>query len=180
MNDQQLKSDFLQEARELLDGVADDILKAEAEPDNEEIINAVFRGIHTFKGSAGTIEAELLVKFAHGLEEVLNALRNHELSLEPEIVDTVLAANDHLISMLDAFESGKDMPDDSTLSARLQSFLKPAAGDEPESAPQARKKSLLAPSTEAVEWPADDEGADYPIIPVIEAEDIEEFMLDAV
>ncbi|HFQ80693.1 MAG TPA: chemotaxis protein CheA [Desulfobacterales bacterium] len=181
MNDQQLKSDFLQEARELLDGVADDVLKAEAEPDNEEIINAVFRGIHTFKGSAGTIEVEPLVKFAHGLEEVLDALRNHELSLEAEIVDTVLAANDHLISMLDAFESEKDMPDGSTLSAQLRSFLKPAAGDEPESAPQARKKSLLAPpSTEAVEGPVDDEGAGAPIIPVIEAEDIEEFMLDAV
>ncbi len=180
MNNQQLKSDFLQEARELLDDVTDDVLKAEAEPDNEEIINAVFRGIHSFKGSAGTIGAEPLVKFAHGLEGVLDALRNLEFSLEPEIVDTILAANDHLISMLDAFESEDDMPDDSVLSARLQSFLKPAAGDELETAPQARKKPLLAPPPEAVERPADDEGADSPIIPVIEAEDIEEFMVDAV
>ncbi len=180
MNDRQLKSDFLQEARELLDGVADDVLKAESEPDNEEIINAVFRGIHTFKGSAGTIGVEPLVEFAHGLEGVLDALRNHELSLEPEVVDTVLAANDHLISMLDAFESENDMPDDAALSARLRSFLRPAAGEAPETIPSVRKKSLLAPPAEAVERPADDEEADSPVIPVIEAEDIEEFMLDAV
>ncbi len=180
MKDQQLKADFLQEARELLDGVADDVLKAEAEPDNDEIINAVFRGIHTFKGSAGTIGAEPLVKFSHGLEGVLDALRNHELSLEPEVVDTVLAANDHLVSMLDAFESENDMPDDTALSGRLRSFLKSAAGDESESTPHVRKKSLLAPPAEVVERPADNEREHSSIIPVIEAEDVEEFMLDAV
>jgi two-component system chemotaxis sensor kinase CheA len=81
--DEQLKNDFLQEARELLDGVADDVLNAEAEPENDEIINSIFRGIHTFKGSAGTIGIPPLVEFAHGLEGVLDALRNHELTMEP-------------------------------------------------------------------------------------------------
>ncbi|MFW8601008.1 Hpt domain-containing protein [Desulfobacterota bacterium M19] len=178
--DQQLKVDFLQEARELLDGVADDILKAEAEPDNDEIVNSIFRGIHTFKGSAGTIGVEPLVEFAHGLEGVLDALRNHALSLEPEIVDTVLAANDHLVSMLDSFESEKDMPDDSALSARLQSFLKSAAADEPEPAPAGRRKGLLPPPSEAADGAADDETEDSTFIPLVEAEDVEEFLLDAV
>ncbi len=178
--DQQLKADFLQEAHELLDGVADDVLKAEAEPDNDEIINSIFRGIHTFKGSAGTIGVSPLVEFAHGLEGVLDALRNHALSLEPEIVDAVLAANDHLVSMLDAFELENDMPDDPVLSAQLQSFLEPAAGDKPEPAPPVRKKGLLPPPSEAVDGAADDETEDAPVIPVIEAEDIEEFLLDAV
>lgn len=99
------KQDFLQETRELLESISSDILAAESNLDDKKLLNSIFRGIHTIKGSAGIIGLVELADFVHHLEGLLDALRNNKLQLEPDIVDLILAGADQVDLMLVAFEN---------------------------------------------------------------------------
>lgn len=114
---------FHQEARDILESLGNDILRAEADPENQEILNAIFRGIHTIKGSAGSFDMEDISEFAHHLESILNALRNGELSLSSELVDLILAGADHISRMLESHAAGKPAKIDHSLVERFQACL---------------------------------------------------------
>ncbi len=114
---------FLEEARELLERVSDDVLQAEANPDDKDILHSIFRSIHTLKGNAGTFEADAVSAFAHHLEGVLDVLRNDSLGLEPEIVDLILAGADHLGTMLGAFEEGTEPSVNEALVLQLKKVI---------------------------------------------------------
>ena len=116
------RREFFKEAREILEAVNNDILRAEAEPDNKELLNAIFRGVHTIKGSAGVFEMNEISEFAHHLEGVLDALRGGLLKVEPDIVDMVLAGADHLERMLDDYEKGKIPEIDKDLVERFKTL----------------------------------------------------------
>jgi len=116
------KREFFQEAREILETVNNDILRAEAEPDNMELLNAIFRGVHTIKGSAGVFEMNEISEFAHHLEGLLDALRGGLLKVEPDIVDVVLAGADHLELMLNDFQKGKKPESDEDLVERFKAL----------------------------------------------------------
>ena len=83
------KREFLEEARELLEKASDDILQAEANPDDKDVMHSIFRSIHTIKGNAGTFEVNAVSGFAHHLEGLLDALRKDQVELEPEIADLI-------------------------------------------------------------------------------------------
>ncbi len=98
--------EFFQEAREILENISDDILKLEADPENSDLLNSVFRGIHTIKGSAGSFELGVISDFTHHLEGLLNALRDGKLSLSPDMVDVILSGSDEISSMIDICADG--------------------------------------------------------------------------
>ncbi len=76
---------FYVEAKEIIEKATEDVLKAETEPDNIDLLNSIFRGVHTIKGSAGGFELEEISEFAHHLETLLDKLRNREIELTSEI-----------------------------------------------------------------------------------------------
>ncbi|MFH0730006.1 MAG: Hpt domain-containing protein [Pseudomonadota bacterium] len=119
---EQYKQEFLQEAKELLESAADGVLKLEADPDNFDLINSVFRAIHTIKGSAGTFELEAVSGFTHHLEGMLDALRDHRIFLTPDMTDAILAGIDHISRMIAAHETGRDVAGDATMEARFRSY----------------------------------------------------------
>jgi two-component system, chemotaxis family, sensor kinase CheA len=90
--DRELLDEFLTETTELLEKIDDDLVALERFPGDTDILNRVFRSIHTVKGAAGFLELELLVKVTHTTEDVLNRLRKGELALNPEIMDLILEA----------------------------------------------------------------------------------------
>ena len=47
------RKQFYVEAKEIIEKATEDVLKAETEPDNIDLLNSIFRGVHTIKGSAG-------------------------------------------------------------------------------------------------------------------------------
>ena len=100
------RKEFFQEAREILDKVGNDLLEAEANPDNSEVLNGIFRGIHTIKGSAGTFDLGEISDFTHHLEGILNGLRDGRLELEPNLVDLILGGVDRISAMIEACEAG--------------------------------------------------------------------------
>ncbi len=100
------KQQFLIEARDILDSVAAATLAAESDPANSELLNAIFRGIHTIKGSAAMFGLDCLSECSHELENLLNSLREGGLALTPEVVDVVLQGLDALGEMHAALTRG--------------------------------------------------------------------------
>jgi len=94
------RSDFYLEATEILDKANGDMLKAEQNPRDSNIMNAVFRGIHTVKGGAGMFEMPDVSSFAHELESILNIIREGVIILNSVLVDVILAGVDHLHQMI--------------------------------------------------------------------------------
>ena len=91
-DDKELLEEFLAEATDLLDNIDDDLISLEKDPSNLEILNRVFRAIHTVKGNASFLEFELLVAITHKTEDALNKLRKVELILTPGIMDVIMEA----------------------------------------------------------------------------------------
>jgi len=100
------RKQFYIEATEILEKVNEEILKVESEPDNSELLNSIFRGIHTIKGSAGSFELHEISQFAHHLEGLLDSLRNGQIIISSEIVDIVLNGIDQISKMIEDYKSG--------------------------------------------------------------------------
>jgi two-component system chemotaxis sensor kinase CheA len=94
------RSEFYLEAKEILEKTNADMLKAEQNPTDAGIMNAVFRGIHTVKGGAGMFEMPDVSGFAHELEGILNIIRDGVVTVNSVLVDVILAGIDHLNLMV--------------------------------------------------------------------------------
>lgn len=93
-DDVPLVQDFLAEATEHLNSVEAGLLKLESEPDDNETINAVFRGFHSIKGAAGFLHLKQISALAHAAESLLDAGRRGEMALSGEPMDAVLQSVD--------------------------------------------------------------------------------------
>ena len=99
-SDPGLVQEFLSEAEELLQGMDEDMIALEASPHDSELLNRVFRALHTIKGTAGFLELNSVVRLSHSAEELLNLMRKKEATLNPKITDVLLRARDQLGKML--------------------------------------------------------------------------------
>ena len=104
--DEALVRDFLAESEELLQRMDDDMIALEAAPQDAEILNRVFRALHTIKGTGGFLGFEPLVRLAHRAEDVLNALRRGDVALSARVANVLLAARDQLGVMLEDIRQG--------------------------------------------------------------------------
>ncbi|MBD3308969.1 response regulator [candidate division KSB3 bacterium] len=92
--------DFIVESQENLERLDHELVALEHEPDNAELLDDIFRTIHTIKGSAGFLNLLKLEQVSHQAEDVLSKLRKHELTLNSEIVTALLQAIDFIKSTL--------------------------------------------------------------------------------
>ncbi len=97
---QQAKKAYLEEARELLGDLEDALLELEASPEDHELINRVFRSMHTIKGSGAMFGFDDIAMFTHELETVFDLVRNDELRVTPELLDLTLKSRDLILEML--------------------------------------------------------------------------------
>ncbi|MCS4195264.1 chemotaxis protein CheA [Salinibacter ruber] len=93
---QEIVESFVVEATEIYDGLEGDLLQLEKTPEDEELVDSVFRDVHTVKGTAGFLNLEQLSTLAHRFEEVLGAMREQEVDFEPAMTDVMLCAFDHM------------------------------------------------------------------------------------
>jgi two-component system, chemotaxis family, sensor kinase CheA len=105
-DDLSLVEEFLVESEELLQGMDQDMVALEAAPDNAELLNRIFRALHTIKGTAGFFGFEPVVRLSHRAEDVLNALRQGEAQLMRPTIDALLATRDYLGKMLADIRQG--------------------------------------------------------------------------
>ncbi|WP_301102964.1 chemotaxis protein CheA [Propionivibrio sp.] len=94
-----LLQDFLQEASDLLSDVDNKLVDLERNPDDRRLLNDIFRGFHTVKGGAGFLNATELVTLCHLTESLFDRLRNAEMHLTPELMDTIMAATQGVRNM---------------------------------------------------------------------------------
>ena len=145
------RQQFLIEARDILDIVAGEILAVEADPANVDLLNAIFRGIHTIKGSAPMFDMDTLGELAHELENLLNGLRCGSLALTPEIVDVLLKGVDGLNSIHISIARGETPQLDEPLQELIRTLTVTETAARADTHPQAG----AVPAGERAALPAD-------------------------
>jgi len=108
--DDELLQDFLVEAGEILEQLDEQLVSLEQQPDDMDMLNAVFRCFHIIKGGAGFLGIEPMVQLCHRSEDIFNLLRNGERSITPELMDAVLPVLDVLRAQFELLSAG-DMPE---------------------------------------------------------------------
>lgn len=94
--DPEILQDFLTESGELLEQLEGDLVDLESSPSDPELLNQIFRALHTIKGSASFLALTNLVEIAHAAETALNAARNGTVKVGRGEMDLMLAAIDVL------------------------------------------------------------------------------------
>lgn len=97
---EQINEIFFEEASELLESLEGHLLSLEQNPDNPEIISAVFRVMHTIKGSSGMFGFDAISSFTHEVESTFDAVRNGSAPVTPQLISLTLKARDHIMDML--------------------------------------------------------------------------------
>ncbi|HCL77345.1 MAG TPA: chemotaxis protein CheA, partial [Pseudomonas sp.] len=101
MNLDEVFQTFLAESREMLEEMERYLLEIEAGAQDSEQLNALFRCVHTIKGSAGLFALDHVVAFTHVVENVLDRLREGEFALDHDLAALLLQSRDHIASLID-------------------------------------------------------------------------------
>jgi len=102
MNDEmdEIISEFLTEAEESLDRIEPLFVELEQKGEDKELINDIFRSMHTIKGAAGFLGFQPIVDVAHSSENIMKKLRDGEIPLAKELMDVILKSIDMLRLLL--------------------------------------------------------------------------------
>ncbi|NVM75824.1 two-component system chemotaxis sensor kinase CheA [Duganella sp. SG902] len=136
---------FIAEAGELLEQMEGGLLHIEQDGADADAINALFRAVHTLKGSAGLFGLHHIVACAHVAESVLDEVREARLAITPALATLLLSVSDHLAALV-ALAADDVAPDAAldaagqALGAALQAYLPAAA----ETAPPAATPPMAA------------------------------------
>ncbi len=96
----QFKHLFIEEATNLLNSMESIILKLEENPENLDLIQEVFRVMHTIKGVSGMYGYTAMGELTHHVENIYDLIRSGKLLLNKSILDTTLLVIDHLFALL--------------------------------------------------------------------------------
>ena len=100
-HDTGLVEEFVAEALQNLADIESDLLSLESDGGTDkELVNRIFRAVHTIKGNGSYLKLENLVGVAHRAETLLDRVRSGTESASAVVTDAVLAAVDALVSML--------------------------------------------------------------------------------
>lgn len=126
-NDETLQM-FLEEARDHLRDIESDLLSIETEtgPADVELVNKVFRGIHSIKGAAGFFGLTKIKELSHVMENLLNRIRNLEIVPVRRVVESLLKSADVLSAMVESPHTSETADIDASIS-----LLKAAQVEEP-------------------------------------------------
>jgi len=114
---------FVDESRETLQSLNDNLLKLESSPEDMETVNEVFRLLHTLKGMAGTMGFENMMKLCHKMENVLDNVRGGNVKLTESLMDKLFTGVDIVERMVNNIvESGNDVLEDIDVDSIVRSF----------------------------------------------------------
>jgi two-component system, chemotaxis family, sensor kinase CheA len=141
---------FFQESREGLDVMESGLLGLGASADSENI-NTIFRAAHSIKGGSATFGFAEVADFTHGVETLLDEMRNGVRPVTAEAIQTLLQTCDCLREMIAATEA--EQPLDklriATLNSDIQAILGEHPNAEPSSASTATRACAAAPAPAA-------------------------------
>ncbi|RJQ58310.1 MAG: chemotaxis protein CheA [Desulfobacteraceae bacterium] len=97
---------FLEEAYELVAELETALLELEENPKDADLVDRVFRAMHTIKGSGAMFGYDKIAEFTHQLETVFDLVREGKIPVSSELVNLSLTARDHIKMLLDASVDG--------------------------------------------------------------------------
>jgi two-component system chemotaxis sensor kinase CheA len=119
------KQAFFEEAAENAASIESSLLELEKGGADKECLNRIFRAAHSIKGGSGTFGLDALQRFTHGMESLLDRLREGEVETTPELVALLFRACDALCRLLQAARDGVE--GDSATEPLLEELLAKAA-----------------------------------------------------
>lgn len=93
---------FLAEVAELLQSMEDALLALENDPEDAESLNAVFRAMHTIKGTGGVFGYDAIVDFTHIVETLMDRVRSGQVPLTRPLIAALFECRDHSARLVDA------------------------------------------------------------------------------
>jgi two-component system chemotaxis sensor kinase CheA len=152
--DDEILQDFIVEASEILEQLSEQLVDLEQQPDDKDLLNAIFRGFHTVKGGAGFLSITPLVELCHVSEDVFNILRQGQRTVTSDLMDAVLQALDVVNEMMDQVRDGQE-PDaaPAELLQQLQTYNSPeqAAAEAVAEAPAVSEPEVSTAPEETVQ-----------------------------
>lgn len=106
-----LLQEFIAETRETLEALSGEIVAWESAPHDRARLDAIFRFVHTVKGSCGFLDLPRLARLSHAAEDVLAAVRSGERTPDPQLVTAVLAIVDRIGEIVEAINAGTALDD---------------------------------------------------------------------
>lgn len=116
---------FIEETREHLQNLSQQLMILEEEPENADTINEIFRAAHSLKGMAGTMGYKRMQHLTHIMENVLSEIRNGKMVVNAELVDVLFQCLDALEAYLDNIVQSQDegTEENEPIINRLNNFL---------------------------------------------------------
>ncbi|MCR5585804.1 MAG: chemotaxis protein CheA [Lachnospiraceae bacterium] len=103
---------FIDETKEHLQSLNEQLLVLEKEPENADTINEIFRAAHSLKGMAGTMGYKTMQELTHKWEDVFSEVRNGKMKVTPDLVDVLFKGLDKLENILDNIINAGNEGDD--------------------------------------------------------------------
>ena len=140
---------FKEEAQELLAEIEASLLELEKKPDDMDLVNRVFRAMHTIKGSSAMAGLDSVSDFTHNAETVLDAVRKNEISVTKDLVDIILSACDVIKSLI--FDDDTDIDSVKEVSGSLKGLLSSPGPDDSKQSEKTGKEPETIEVSEQVE-----------------------------
>ena len=133
---------FIDETKEHLQNLSQQLMVLEEEPDNADTINEIFRAAHSLKGMAGTMGYKRMQHLTHIMENALSEIRNGKMNVNAELVDVLFQCLDALEAYLDNIVESQDegTEENEPIIARLNVFLNGGGGSAPEPKAEAKEE----------------------------------------
>ena len=115
---------FVCESEELLEDMEQALLALEASPNDDDLINRIFRAAHTIKGSAGLFGFDEIISFTHVVENLLDDIRNCLVPVSNELISLLMKCKDQISQMVADINSDEvvDYPEKEDLLQLLKAF----------------------------------------------------------
>jgi len=137
MTDNSLLEDFTDETREHLEALESSLLRLETDSADRELLNTIFRSMHTIKGASEYLGFERIAQLTHRLENLLDLFRGGSLRADKVAVDLLIDARDRIGDLISQVEeSGQESAEVDDLLARVDTIASGSApaGDEAQAA----------------------------------------------
>ena len=124
---------FVDETKEHIQVLSDQIMVLEKEPDNSDAIAEIFRSAHSLKGMAGTMGFKRMQRLTHDMENVFSAVREGKMKVNDSLVDTLFRGLDAIQEYLDLIQETSDEGDNDNepIINQLNQFLNGGGGEAP-------------------------------------------------
>ncbi|SDI10956.1 chemotaxis protein CheA [Alloyangia pacifica] len=132
MSRNSIRDTFFEECEELLEALVEGLSSMEQDPDDMNVVNAVFRAVHSIKGGAGAFALDRLVSFAHTFETVMDKVRSQDLKVTEELMHLFHRSGDQLADLVEAARDEREpnAESEAAILKELDSYLGEADKDD--------------------------------------------------